>query len=50
LETVPRVVASTVARNTTVVVALGAIVPPALAFAPVPRRTRTVRDAEMYSP
>jgi hypothetical protein len=50
LLTVPSVVASTVTRNATVVDTPGARLPPAAAVAPVPRRTRTVRDAEMYSP
>jgi hypothetical protein len=47
---VPRLAASTVTRNTTVDVALGASVPPAADVAPVPTLTRTVREAEMYSP
>jgi hypothetical protein len=50
LLTVPRVAASTVTRKVTVVEALGASDPPAAAVAPVPSLTRTVRDAEMYSP
>ena len=50
LLTVPSVDESTVTRNTTVDVALGASVPPAADVAPVPTRTRTVREAETYSP
>ncbi len=41
---------STVTRNTTEVDAPMFIVPPDVPFAPVPSRTRTVREAEMYSP
>jgi hypothetical protein len=37
-------------RNTTIVEAFLASVPPTAALAPVPSRTRTVRDAAMYSP
>jgi hypothetical protein len=40
----------TVTRKATVVAAPILIVPPVVPFAPVPRRTRTVRDAERYSP
>ena len=50
LLTVPSVAASTVTRKATVVDTPGARVPPAAAFAPVPSRTRTVREPEMYSP
>jgi hypothetical protein len=39
-----------VARNATVAVAPMAMFPPALLVAPVPSRTRTVRDAPRYSP
>jgi hypothetical protein len=46
----PVAVTSTVTRNATLVEAPMAIVPPVVPFAPVPRRTRTVRDAAMYSP
>jgi hypothetical protein len=49
-EMLPSAVESTVTRNTTVVASLGAIVPPVVPFAPVPRRTFTVRVAETYSP
>jgi hypothetical protein len=41
---------STFTRNATVLVSPIAIVPPVVLLAPVPRRTRTVRDAAMYSP
>ncbi len=41
---------STFTRNVIVDVSPIAIVPPLVWFAPDPRRTRTVRDAEMYSP
>ncbi len=47
---VPSTVPSGRTRNTTVVEALLASVPPTVALAPVPSRTRTVRDAAMYSP
>ena len=50
LEMSPSVVALTVTRNLTVVLALIASVPPAVAFAPVPTRTLTVLDAAVYSP
>jgi hypothetical protein len=41
---------STVTRNATVTDVLTSISPPVVPFAPVPRRTRTVRDAARYSP
>jgi hypothetical protein len=41
---------STVTRNAIVVDAPMAIVPPIALVAPVPSRTRTVREAERYSP
>jgi hypothetical protein len=47
---VPSVDASTVTRNAIVEDTPGARVPPAAAVAPVPTRTRTVRDAAVYSP
>ena len=50
LLTVPSVAASTVTRKVIVEDALGASDPPALPVAPVPTRTRTVREAAMYSP
>ncbi len=46
----PVMVASTFTRNTTVALELMAMVPPAVPFAPVPRRTFTVRVAGTYSP
>jgi hypothetical protein len=46
----PRTVPLTWTRNTTVDDAPLASVPPEVVFAPVPRRTRTVREAAMYSP
>jgi hypothetical protein len=49
-EIVPSSVPSTLALNTTVVEEPAAMVPPAEAPAPVPRRTCTVRDADRYSP
>lgn len=49
-EIVPSTVPSVLALNTTVVDEPAAMVPPAEAVAPVPSRTCTVREAEMYSP
>jgi hypothetical protein len=49
-EIVPSALDATVARKTTVVVSFFAIVPPDVAFAPVPSRTFSVRVAETYSP
>jgi hypothetical protein len=49
-EMVPSDVASTVTRNATALEADFAIVPPAVALAPAPRRTLIVRVAETYSP
>jgi hypothetical protein len=46
----PVTVASTFTRKATVVVAPMLSAPPAVPFAPVPRRTRTVREPAMYSP
>ena len=49
-EIVPSGLPSTLTWNTTVLVEVAAMLPPAVPFAPVPRRTRMVRDAAMYSP
>jgi hypothetical protein len=49
-EIVPSTVPSALALNTTVADEPAAMVPPAEAVAPVPRRTCTVREAERYSP
>jgi hypothetical protein len=46
----PVAVTSTVTRNATVTEAPMLIAPPVVPFAPVPRRTRTVRVPAMYSP
>jgi hypothetical protein len=46
----PMIDAFTVTWKATVVDALMAIEPPMVPFAPVPRRTRTVREPERYSP
>jgi hypothetical protein len=49
-EIVPSTVPATVALNATVVDEPAAMVPPAAAVAPVPKRTWTVREADRYSP
>jgi hypothetical protein len=46
----PLMDAFTVTRNATVVEAPMARAPPVVPFAPVPSRTRTVRDPDRYSP
>jgi hypothetical protein len=46
----PLTVELTVTRNATEVDAPIAIVPPVVPLAPIPSRTRTVRDADRYSP
>jgi len=46
----PFAVALIVARKATVVESLMAMLPPVVPFAPWPRRTRTVREADRYSP
>jgi len=46
----PLSVEVTVARKANDIDALMAMVPPVVPLAPVPRRTRTVRDADTYSP
>jgi hypothetical protein len=46
----PVIDAFTLTSNAIVADALMAIAPPVVPFAPTPSRTRTVREAAMYSP